>query len=141
MRVYVASRFSPEGIAAVRRMHALLREHGHEVTHDWTREDADGREGDELRAYLGRCAQEDVAGVCAADATILIDKDNQRMRGAYVEFGIALGLRQHLITVGAAPGTLGMPGGCIFFELPQVHNVATPEEAVALLDATARRAA
>lgn len=134
MRIYVASRFSDEGVAAVRKMYEVLRAAGHEITHDWTQEAADGKTGEELTKYLSDCAWADVAAVRRADALVFIDIDNTRMRGAYVEFGIALGLGRTCIVFNAKPGTLGMPGSCIFFMPPDVHKVSTHEEVLRILD-------
>lgn len=131
MKVYVASKF--ENMEAVRAAHKVLRDRGHRITHDWTNECADGLEGTELHRYLRDCAAHDVSGVMNADAVVLLFHEG--MRGAWIEFGIGLGLGLHLVTVGAKPGHFDMPGSCIFLELPYVKNVATVEEAAAYLDA------
>lgn len=133
MKVYVASRFSDEGIAAVRRMYELLRKADHEITLDWTVESADGKVGGESRGYLMECAARDLAAVRKSDALIFLNVDDKTMRGAYIEAGVALGLGKPVIVVDAKPGTLDMPGSCIFFMLPQVFKVATQEEAVSVL--------
>lgn len=133
MKVYVASRFSPEGIKHVREMYELLKEFGHEITHDWTQENVDGLSGGAMRGYLTSAANRDLVAVRECNALIFINIDDVRLRGAYVEFGAALGLGKHVIVVGATPGTLEMPGSCIFFMLPYVYKVQTKEEAVAIL--------
>lgn len=136
MKVYVASRFDAAGIEATRKMHAALRERGHEVTHDWTNEEEVYKQtpGDRRVWFLTRAAATDVEAVRKADAVIFMHIENVQMRGAYVEFGIGLGLNKKMITVDAKPGTMDIPGSCIFFMLPQVHRVATIEEAIKALE-------
>jgi hypothetical protein len=133
MRVYVASRLSDEGIANVREMYRLLKEAGHEITLDWTVETAEGKGGKELEDYLIDCAERDLDAVRRADALIFIHIENVQMRGAYIEAGAALGLGKPVIVVHASPGTLNMPGSCIFFMPSWVQKAETKEEAIKLL--------
>lgn len=135
MRVYVASRFSPEGIEKVKDAQAKLIAAGHKIVHDWTKESADGKEGKELAEYLAVIAMTDLTAVRLSEALIFINVDDKTMRGAYVEAGVALGLFKRVIVVDAKPGTLNMPGSCIFFMLPFVIKVATIEEAIEALNA------
>lgn len=118
-------------------MYELLKAHGHEITLDWTVEAADGKTGIDRQNYLALCAARDLNAVRRADVVIFIDVENTTMRGAYIEAGAALGLGKPVIVVGAKPGTLDLPGSCIFFALPEVHKVATDIEAVGIVDALA----
>lgn len=126
--VYVASKF--ENVDAVRAVHAKLRAAGHEVAHDWTIENAEGRSGDELREYLRGCAAADYRGALTCDALILLHRPN--MRGAFVEVGVALAAGVPVIVVDAPPDD--DPACCIFFTLPRVSRAATVDDAVALVD-------
>lgn len=110
MRVYVASKF--ENTLAVQVMHQVLREAGHEITHDWTVEDL-AAENDVNLAL--ECAIDDVEGVENADAVVLLMHPN--MKGAWVEVGIALARFIPIIIVG------GPRFECIFERLPSVAHV------------------
>lgn len=121
-RVYVASKF--ENKEGVRYLYDLLRAAGHEITHDWTDETASSD------AEFYRCADKDVEGVWNADVLIIDVQPN--MRGAWVEFGIAL---TRFIPIIVVNGKRGDHGGyeCIFQHLDNVWHVDTALEAAQLV--------
>jgi hypothetical protein len=91
--VYVATAFSNRVMAQVAI--DLLKRRGFEISHDWTNESMDGKEGAALSRYLRRCAHDDVNGVLEADLIFFI---NHRLaRGACVELGIAIGQMKPII--------------------------------------------
>jgi hypothetical protein len=132
MKVYVASSFSRKD--DVRAMIALLRAEGHEITYDWTDEDASGLEGDALHAALRAGAERDLKGVLAADALVVLHDD--RGRGMATEFGVALAARKVLVVVGAGVTAGEMRN--VFYYLPGVVHVDTPNEAAAIVAAFER---
>ena len=121
-RVYVASKF--ENTDAVRALQTQLREWGYEITHDWTHEDLAAAQDVDLAL---RCAIADVEGVETADALVLIMHPN--MKGAWVEFGIAVALFIPIIVVGRSPRF-----ECIFERLPGVFHVDSPSEVLGVLE-------
>lgn len=86
MKIYVAGKFE-EG-ARVREVHQMLKDMGHEITHDWTREDASGYQGAEREAYFRRCAEKDFEGVKDCDLILVLNHD--RLFGGATEMGLAL---------------------------------------------------
>jgi hypothetical protein len=129
MKVYVASSFSRK--PDVRAMQELLRAEGHEITYDWTPEDASGLEGDDLFFALRGGAERDLAGVLAADALIVLHDD--RGRGMATEFGAALAAGKLVIVVGARVTTGEMRN--VFYYLPGVIHANTPRQAAGALRA------
>jgi nucleoside 2-deoxyribosyltransferase len=127
VKVYVAGKFQEK--ERVRRVQALVREYGHEITCDWTVEDDSLFDGEALRAYWRRCAQDDVAGVRACDALILLP--HARGKGLWVELGIALALNKRVIVVGFDGDDSHQP--CIFCKLPQVEWAPDGQAAVEML--------
>lgn len=131
MNIYVAGKF--EEAAAVRRVQALLREHHHKITHDWTDKDATGLVGRERHVYMARCAQDDLRGVISADAVVVLH--HPRGCGMLVEVGMALAMQLGIIVIGARDEVGDyLPGSPIFYHLPQVLHADTAEDAVALID-------
>lgn len=133
MRLYVASKF--ENTKAVREAYAALREDGHEITHDWTSENAEGLEGDVLEAYLSACAEKDATGVLTGQGLLLIN--HKRGCGMFSELGIAiamhiLGARICIVVIDAFAE--GNPHN-IFFHLPFVHLAKDITEARAIFRA------
>lgn len=129
MRVYVASKF--ENMNAVKQAMHLLQQQGHAITHDWTRESAEGMEGQERDDYLARCAAADVNGVLTAQAILMLHQPN--MRGAYIELGIALarGIRVFVVD-GLRDDWTRIP---IFYRLPHVIHTASVDDAVEIMTA------
>lgn len=131
MKVYVASKF--ENQAEVRKAITLLREHGHDITFDWTQHSAVGKSGQELQDYLRLCAVDDYDGVLFAEALVLIDHPN--CKAAYTELGMALAMQARVIVVNAVPTVIDPTmHQNIFMHLPEVEHVDSIEEAVAILD-------
>lgn len=123
INVYVATKF--QNVAGFNEMKRLLEDIGHKVTHDWTKESADGKGWPERYPYLQKCALRDGHGVADSDCLIFIPV-NQPMAGAFVEMGIALALDKLVIVVDAFAD--GIQGN-IFYYLPQVVHVKTLKEA------------
>lgn len=86
MRIYVASKF--ENTAEVRDAMSRLRDMGHEITHDWTQESAEGVAADALDEFLTECAVKDMYGVKTADVVLLINHKNGQ--GMWTELGMAI---------------------------------------------------
>jgi len=128
MRIYVASKF--ENTTAVREAYRLLREAGHEITHDWTNESAEGLTGQEREDYLVRAALADVKGVMGASGILVLN--HQRMAGGFTEFGIAIGAhwggRNTCIVV--IDGHHEEKPRNIFFHLPFVWHAKDMKEAL-----------
>jgi hypothetical protein len=130
MRVYVAGRWTRKD--EVRSVQRMLREAGHEITHDWTRADDPpaGWSQERVRGYLAQQAFEDYMGVLAAEAVVILDDPTGR--GLYVELGIALGETEHpkrIVVVGPTREV----GACVFYFLPNIEYVNAPSQAVATL--------
>lgn len=113
MKVYVASKF--ENAKEVREAHAALKADGHEITHDWTWEDASEYHGDELIRYLQECAEKDRYGVESADAILLINY--ARCAGAFTELGLAIAYQKFIVVIDAHHPEKARN---IFFYLPKV---------------------
>lgn len=121
MKLYVAGNPNDsDGIGAMRITHTMrqLRNAGHEITHDWTREVLNPRPS---RRSI---AEADVRGVEAADALVLVDAD--RGWGMYVEFGIAVARRIPIIVIEPRYHQ-------VFYSLPQVRLVMDVDGAIEAL--------
>lgn len=129
MKVYVASSFLRKD--SVREMHALLRRAGHEITCDWTGEDATGMSGAVLWRYMERAAMMDRDGVIAADVVIVLHDD--RGRAMHAEMGMAVALGKPVIVVGGkTPADEIMRS--VFYYLPAtVIHVESPAAAMLAL--------
>lgn len=119
MKIYVASKF--ERVPQVREIQKRLMAEGHEIVADWTNHSAAGLKGDQLTRYLRRCAEEDFAGVAAADAVVLLHDDN--CRGGFVELGLALGQGKLVAVLGGR--TAAPIRGPIFYALPSANHFDT----------------
>lgn len=86
MRVYLATKF--ENLKEFNEAKQMLEDLGHELTHDWSKEDASGKTGPELEAYLTGCALADLQGVRDAEALLIIN--HEKGKGMFVEMGAAL---------------------------------------------------
>jgi NAD(P)H-dependent FMN reductase len=125
VKIYVAGRWTRK--AEVREAQRLLREAGHEITHDWTPKEDPDPAWDERRVqqYLAEEAREDLRGVREADAVVVLHDDTGR--GLFVEFGAALAdPRKRVLVVDAAPHV----GSCVFYFLPGVEVVSRVEAVV-----------
>lgn len=90
MKIYVATKY--EEWPRARDVAALLETWGHEITFKWW----------EVQAPLKDKAQMDLAGVQAADALVVIFEQDLPYRGAFVEFGAALGAGKPIFVLGNA---------------------------------------
>lgn len=111
MRIYVASKF--EEAERVRRLHALLRRHGHTITYDWTQ-----------CAIADRTqAEADMEGVREAEAFVGLFEKDLNYCGAVAEFGMAciIGIPCYLIGH-AIDVSRGTKSKCIFTALGTVHQ-------------------
>lgn len=123
MKIYVASKFE-EG-PFVKKVMESLESAGHTITHDWTGESSAGKEGDELKQYLLKCATWDLEGVMSCDLLLLLNHPHGK--GMFTEMGIALALRKPVIIV--KPEVANN----IFFHLPECRSVATVGDAIELI--------
>jgi hypothetical protein len=127
VKIYVASKF--ENSKAVREAHRALEEDGHEITHDWTNENADGLEGEAKEEYLKKCASKDVVGVLSGQGILVLN--HERMAGGFTEFGIAIGshwLGRYMCIV-VIDGHHEEKPRNIFFHLPFIWHVRNLKEA------------
>lgn len=92
MKVYIAAPLS--AVPAAVEARDLLIAHGHEVTHDWTRTDAGPLVVPESADLAARIAADDLAGVLAAEAVLVLADTAEAGRGVFVEFGAALALAE-----------------------------------------------
>ena len=113
MRVYVAAK--SEEAPRARALMTALESRGHVVTHDWTRESAEGLDGPARIEYLRRCAFADVEGVVSADALVIIC--HPKGSGQYTELGIAIGLGKPIIVMDRARSSN------IFLNLPIIDVI------------------
>jgi nucleoside 2-deoxyribosyltransferase len=128
MRIYVASKFEEKD--RTRKIIEVLRNMGHQITHDWTHE-IPYEEGDPRGPpYYRKCAEADVAGVQTADAIIVLS--HQHGKGMFVEMGIAIARGIPIVAVGPHFNT-------IFYELPTVTKVQTIEAAYVIVGELAKR--
>ncbi len=128
---YVAGAFEEKG--RVQHMQQLLRDAGFVISHDWTREDATDKTDSELAAYMEECGQADYGAALDCDLFVLVVPETRDLGcGCWTEFGVALASPWPAIIVvgGAKPERNGRYLRNIFFYLPRVIHVATPEEAV-----------
>lgn len=128
--VYVAAKFE-EGERA-RAVMAKLRDAGFTITHDWTKEDATGKTGDELDNYLVACAHADVMGVVRADWVLALIHPNAS--GTLSELGGMIFDQNegrgpsHVILVG-----MEKKNNIFFHLVPKRQRVNTDQEAIDLL--------
>lgn len=125
MRIYVAGKFEEK--ARVRDVMSRLQAAGHEITHDWTNEDASSYAGDALNQYLGECADLSYYGVMAADAVLVLD--HPRGRGTLVELGLALAWGKAVFLV---ENPENVP--CVFFHLDGVSRYGGIDQALAAVE-------
>lgn len=97
----------------MREIMALLKEKCHEITHDWTVETVESRQ----------CVLNDINGVKAADALIVVLEQDLKYVGTLMEIGAALALGKPVYVLGDAPITNYM-----FFRHPLVRKIKSLEE-------------
>ena len=131
MNVYLATKF--QNVEGFHNAKNLLEKAGHKVTHDWTKDNTAGLEGEALTEYLRQCAATCVIGIYMADVFIFMPT-KEHMAGSFIELGLAIGMWKRVIIVDAFGEGKQEP---IFYHLPQVPDlhvhVKTIEEAVALV--------
>lgn len=93
MKFYVATKF--ENMQAAREAMITLVQHGHEITHDWTVVPQESLEA----------AADDINGVTAADALIILMDKDLPYQGTLFEIGCALGQEKPVYVIGNAPMT------------------------------------
>lgn len=131
MRVYVAAKFEEKD--RVRQMIGVLRNMGHQITHDWTLEETqfDSSKHENL-PYYKKCAEGDAQGVMTADVFIILTSTSGK--GLYVEMGMAAAKGLPIIAVGPHFNS-------IFYELPNVTKVQTIEAAYVMLEEARKKLA
>lgn len=122
MNIYVATKFEDGHFA--KKVMAQLREQGHTITHDWTNENSEGLEGEELAAYLLKCANADLKGVQDCDLLLLLNHPHGK--GMFTELGFAIALKKQILVV--RPKVAHN----IFFHMEKTARVETIEEALKL---------
>jgi hypothetical protein len=95
--VYVGAKF--ENKLQARLVMDSVQALGHEITWDWTPEDATGMEGGAREAYLAKCGEADVRGVLTANVFFMIPHPNAY--GLMTELGLALASGKRIIIAGA----------------------------------------
>jgi hypothetical protein len=109
MRIYVAGR--TKNIEEVNLIQSAAIDHGHEITHDWT--DVEGEGKGEIRSDWSsnperarQVATLDFLGVTQAQGVILCgygcDEENKGGLGCFIEVGIALASGVPVIVLGPA---------------------------------------
>lgn len=93
MKFYVATKF--ENLEEARAAMNVLDAVGHEITHDWTAVPQESPEA----------AVDDINGVTAADALIVLMEHDLPYQGTLFEIGCALGQGKTVYIVGNAPIT------------------------------------
>lgn len=119
MKIYVAAKWEEKDLA--RDLMTLLEEHGHTITYDWT----------QCSVCDTEQAQKDRKGVMTADAFVGLFVRDLAYCGAIAEFGMACAREIPCVLIGHAIDV--EQGKCIFTQLPNVHNVETPADAISYL--------
>lgn len=114
---YVAGRFGDW--REIRRVQAVLREHGYSITYDWTVHAEAGeseRDGSMTVEAMRAAARTDLDAARDADLLVLVCVDDMAdALGCYIELGAAL-------LSGAAVDVIAPPRPSIFFHLPRVET-------------------
>jgi hypothetical protein len=140
VRIYVAGRFKE--YQKVRSLLDQLVAHGHEITHDWTRNpkefDAEGNITVEF-SDIGapaltieeqiQAADDDQQGVATAEAVVLVG-DSDTLYGALLETGMAFAYGIPVIVINPNRWSVFWTPS----DLRRVAVVESPAEAIALLD-------
>jgi hypothetical protein len=123
LKIYVATKF--EQAAYAKKVMEALESAGHSITHDWTGEVSEGKEEDELKQFLLKCASADFEGVRNCDLLLLLN--HQHGKGMFTELGMALAFNKKVIVID------GWKANNIFFSLPNCTMVKTVGEAIDLI--------
>jgi len=96
MKIFVSGQI--KDLENVRNIQQRLIDAGHQITHDWTRNETGDKmlEGDDAKladlVETGRRAELDIQGVIDADAYVMCSDNLKSGKGMYVELGAALAL-------------------------------------------------
>lgn len=124
MRVYVAAKFEEK--ARAQATMRQLKAAGHIITHDWTAEDDTNIVDDPAKQkYWGICGEQDINGVLAADAVVVLN--HPELYGGMVEVGAALAFALPVIVVGADIRNT------VFWWVKDAYRVDDVAQAVALM--------
>lgn len=131
MNIYIATKF--ENVEGFKHMQDLIEKAGHTLIYDWTQENFEKENhGMDFESFQRACAVTDVMAVLSCDTLIMLPTQD-KMAGAFVELGLAIGKKQIIIVAPFAEGKQH----CVFYYLPEVAGgfeiVNTPEEAIARL--------
>jgi nucleoside 2-deoxyribosyltransferase len=127
VNLYVIGKFEEK--RAVRQVMDRLRHLGHNITHDWTLDDAAGRKGEELESYLIWCAEKCLDGVMDADALVFLV--HPKCQGAHTEVGLAIAWGRPVYTIGMELSTN------IFLKMPKyVYPFKNLDEVLAFMGST-----
>ena len=111
-KIYLAGKW--EERKRVRILMNIIESYGHEITCDWTAHTS----GLDLTKH----AVDDIVGVQDADIYIVLAKRDLNYKGAFCEFGAALGLNKPVFVIGDAMDS------CIFMNHPLVTKVQSLQE-------------
>ena len=111
-KVYVAAKWEERERA--HEVMTILRTAGHVITYDWTNQEQESQAQAEC----------DRSGVLDAEVFVLLAEKDLPMRGAWVEFGIAVTKRIPIYVLGAYADP------CIFLQLPFVRRINSLAEIV-----------
>ncbi|HSH18526.1 MAG TPA: hypothetical protein VK978_04010 [Candidatus Saccharimonadales bacterium] len=133
MKIFVSGQIND--IANVRNVQQKLIQAGHNITHDWTRNETGDKmlasPEDKLKdpAETGRRAELDIDGVINADAYVICTDNQECGKGMYVELGAALALNR---TTGKPKVFLvgKMNHMSVFYFHPAVRRFNTVEEVI-----------
>ena len=125
MKIYVATKFDRRD--EVREIYKKLREHGHEITRDWTVHDPAARYG-QYPEKAKQYAEEDVRGVQDCDVLIILS-DQGGSIGMHIETGLALERnsktgKPEIYVIGEHTNR------SIFYFLPHIKQRSTLEEVI-----------
>lgn len=130
MRIYVAG--SRHEIITVRLMHTTLKELGHEVTYDWTKEEnvSNGKPREdwlEHREEGKAIADAECQAVANADGLLICGWGSERALGTYIEIGMALAQGKPVVICGPVRNS-------IFWCLDEVVIAEDVKDGIAALE-------
>jgi hypothetical protein len=136
MKIFVSGQITD--LDNVRTVQDKLIAAGHEITHDWTRNETGDKmlAGDEAKLAnieeTGKRAALDIQGVVACDAYVICTDNSKAGKGMYAELGAALALH----TTSGLPNIylLGaMNHMSVFYFHPAVERLNSVDELIAAL--------
>jgi nucleoside 2-deoxyribosyltransferase len=117
MKIYIAANYAYDRLPA-QDLARILAAEGHTITQDWWSQSGQGLEA---------AAINDLAGIDAADAIVMLMDRPREFRGVWVEMGCALAGGKQVIQIGP------YGAACVFSAHPLVRRVDTVDEVIALL--------